>query len=79
MRRLREMTCCSYHAPRNAIVYIKSGAVVPKEVLDRIPPSRAKDDMIHSGNMCDPCAKLFSEGKWTRPLAEGPMANVPKS
>jgi len=62
--KFEEMTCCSWHTPKNAIVNIKTGAIVPKEALDRIPDGKAKDMMMFSGNMCDPCAKMVLEGRW---------------
>jgi hypothetical protein len=69
-----DMTCCSWHSPRNAIVNVRTGAPIPREVIDRIPPGREKDDMLHSGNMCDPCARKFSGGTWS-PMAEPPIAD----
>jgi hypothetical protein len=71
--KLEEMTCCSWHNPRNAIVQLKTGVIIPKEVLDRIPESPAKEHMIYSGNMCDPCAKKLLEGRM-EPMAEPIMA-----
>ncbi|MFH0884871.1 MAG: hypothetical protein V1861_04130 [Candidatus Micrarchaeota archaeon] len=60
--KLQDMTCCSWHNPRNAIVNLRTGALIAKEALDRIPNSPAKEHMIYSGNMCDPCAKKLLEG-----------------
>lgn len=76
--KLDDMTCCSWHTPRNAIVHLRTGAVIPKEVLDRIPDSPAKDHMIHSGNMCDPCSKKLLEGSKAgkEPMAEGIMESA---
>ncbi len=70
--KLEDMTCCSWHKPRNAIVELKTGRIVPREVIDRIPNGPAKDMMLYSGNMCDPCAKKLREGRW-EPAAEGLM------
>lgn len=74
--KLENMTCCSWHKPRNAIVDIRTGKIVPKEAIDRIPEGPAKDTMLYSGNMCDPCAKRFTEGKW-EPMAEDIVSASP--
>ncbi|MCI0504382.1 hypothetical protein L0Y65_06790 [Candidatus Micrarchaeota archaeon] len=71
--KIEELTCCSWHTPRNAIVHLKTGAIVPKEALDRIPDGPAKDMMLYSGNMCDPCARKLCGGRWD-PKAETIMA-----
>lgn len=70
--KIEDMTCCSWHTPRNAIVHLKTGTPIPREVLDRIPEGPAKDMMMYSGNMCDPCAKRFLESR-REPQAEGIM------
>jgi hypothetical protein len=67
--KFEEMTCCSWHTPRNAIVNVRTGLIVPKEAIDRIPASPAKDMMLFSGNMCDPCAKKLLDGR-KEPQAE---------
>ncbi len=56
---VEDMCCCSWHEPRNAVVELKSGILVPDRVLALIPDSKAKEHMIHSGGMCDPCARRF--------------------
>ena len=66
---LSQMTCCSWHTPRNAVVFKKTGDAVPKEVLDSIPDGRAKEDMIYSGNVCNPCMKRLWAGR-EQPLLE---------
>lgn len=69
------MTCCSWHTPRNAIVTLKTGRIVPQSVLDSIPDSPAKQHMMYSGNMCDPCAKKLLETSRVR-LLEEPIMQI---
>jgi hypothetical protein len=66
------MVLCCWHKPREAIVELSSGRVVPKEALDRIPASREKSLMMESGGMCDPCTAAFQAGlKGRKPAEEG--------
>ncbi|NYZ73540.1 hypothetical protein H0O00_00185 [Candidatus Micrarchaeota archaeon] len=74
--RIKDMTCCSWHSQRNAIVYTKTGMPVPKEVLDRIPDGPAKEMMMYSGNMCDLCAKRFMSGGKREPLVESMLTSM---
>lgn len=69
--RLDEMVCCSWHEPRNAVVELSTGRIIPKEVLDRIEEGPAKDDMRYSGGMCNPCMSRVLAGR--KPKPEGLM------
>ncbi|MEW6035565.1 MAG: hypothetical protein AB1529_03050 [Candidatus Micrarchaeota archaeon] len=72
--KLDQMVLCCWHKPREAIVVLKTGAAIPREVLDRIPASREKSLMMESGGMCDPCAAGFVAGlKGRKPAEEGIM------
>jgi hypothetical protein len=73
---LHEMTCCSWHSPRNAIVITRTGAPVPNEVLAGIPNSPEKEQMLYSGNMCDPCARRFA-GRHGDPISENIRTATP--
>ena len=57
--KLEEIGGCAYHKPKNAIVNLKTGAVVPKEVLDRIPDSETRRKLFDSHGMCEPCMGAF--------------------
>ena len=57
--KIDEMVCCSWHKPRNAVVLLKSGEIVPGCVLAMIPDGPKKEHMMFSGGMCDPCARRF--------------------
>jgi hypothetical protein len=57
--KLGKMVCCSWHTPRNAIVDLNSGRVIGREILDSIPASPEKEDMLFSGGMCGPCSRKF--------------------
>ncbi len=69
--KLEELVCCSWHEPRNAVVELSTGRIVPKEVLDRIPNGPGKEHAIYSGGMCDPCMGRVLAGR--QPKAEGLM------
>jgi hypothetical protein len=66
------IVCCSWHKPRNAIVKMKTGEVVPAEALRRIKDSPSKDNVIHSGGICDECARRLLKGR--EPLLESTLA-----
>lgn len=79
LMKLSDMVCCSWHKPRNAVVGLRCGIIVPKDKLDAIPEGPEKEHMIYSGGMCDPCAKRFLSKK--QPSAETIMGGddqVPK-
>lgn len=73
------IVCCSWHSPKNAIVKIRTGEVVPENVLKRTPDTPWKDQIIHSGGFCDPCAKRFLEGEKGKPLVEDILVARPMS
>ncbi len=68
---LDDMVCCSWHEPRNAVVELSTGRIVPKEILDRIPDSPKKEMTIYSGGMCDPCMGRILASR--KPSPEGIM------
>ena len=68
------IVCCSWHSPKNTIVKVRTGEIVPPEVLKRIPDTSLKDQVIHSGGFCDPCANAFLKGKERKPLVEDVLA-----
>jgi hypothetical protein len=57
--KIENLVCCSWHKPRNAIVELASGRIVPEKTLSAIPASPQKEHMMFSGGMCDPCAREF--------------------
>ncbi len=72
--KLDQMVLCCWHKPGEAIVELRSGAVIAREVLDRIPASREKSLMMESGGMCDPCTANFVAGlRGRKPAEEGIM------
>lgn len=68
---LDEMVCCAWHEPRNAVVELSTGRIVPKDILDRIPEGPRKEHTIYSGGMCDPCMSRVLAGR--KPNPEGIM------
>lgn len=57
--RPEELVGCAYHKPKNAIVVLKTGAIVPSETLERIPDSPQKRALFESHGLCDPCMREF--------------------
>ncbi|MEW6722284.1 MAG: hypothetical protein AB1324_03415 [Candidatus Micrarchaeota archaeon] len=78
--RIEDLVCCAWHKPGKAIVELKTGAIVPREVLDRIPDSPQKEHMMFSGGMCDPCMNfVISSSRFARmqPKEEGILKAAP--
>ncbi|HSB47567.1 MAG TPA: hypothetical protein VLD37_06140 [Candidatus Bilamarchaeum sp.] len=57
--KIEDMVGCAYHKPKNAIVLLKTGDIVPREVLDRIPESPQKRMLFESHGLCYPCNREF--------------------
>lgn len=70
------IVCCSWHEPRNAVVKMKTGEIVPASLISRIPDDQKRDQIIHSGGFCNPCAERFMKGKQRAPLVEAAPMGV---
>ncbi len=57
--KIDEMVNCAWHKPGMALVNLKTGVAVTKEMLDRIAESPQKRMLFESHGMCNPCTKTL--------------------